>query len=51
VDEAEKLDDLLKEIYRATENALPRLAVMGIRALLEKIMVLKVGDHGNFCKI
>ena len=30
---AEKFDDLLTEIYEATENNLSRLALMGIRAL------------------
>jgi hypothetical protein len=45
---AEKFDDLLYEIYKATENNLPRLALMGVRALLEQVMISKVGDHRKF---
>jgi hypothetical protein len=44
----EKFHDLLEEIYTATQNDLPRLALMGIRALLEQVMILKVGDHRSF---
>lgn len=39
---------LVEEIYIALQNGAPRLATMGIRALLEKIMIDKVGDKGNF---
>ena len=42
--------DLLKEIYIALQNDLHRLAAMGIRALLEHIMIDKVGDKGSFQK-
>jgi hypothetical protein len=45
---AEKFDELLDEIYKATENNLPRLALMGVRALLEQVMISKVRDHGFF---
>lgn len=39
---------LLKEIYSALHNNSRRLAVMGVRALLEHIMVIEVGDQGTF---
>lgn len=39
---------LLKEIYTAVQNRLPSLAMMGIRALLEAIMIHKVRDQGTF---
>ena len=42
--------DLLKEIYVALRNDSIRLAVMGIRALLEQVMVDKVDDQGTFKK-
>lgn len=41
---------LLKEIYSALHNDSRRLAVMGIRALLEHLMVSGVGDKGTFGK-
>jgi hypothetical protein len=44
----EKFEHLFEEIYTATQNNLPRLALMGIRALLEQVMILKVGDHRSF---
>jgi hypothetical protein len=40
--------ELLSEIYVALQNDQRALAAMGIRALLEKIMVEKSGDHGTF---
>jgi len=40
--------DLLKEIYVALRNDSRRLAVMGIRALIEQVMIDKVGDQGTF---
>lgn len=39
---------LLKEIYVALYNDARRLAVMGIRALIEQMMIHKVGDSGSF---
>lgn len=39
---------LLQEIYIAVQSNLPRLATMGVRSLLEKIMILKTGDLGSF---
>lgn len=42
------VEHLLKEIYIALQHNLPSLAAMGVRSLLEKIMVSKTGDHGSF---
>ncbi|SHL40013.1 hypothetical protein SAMN05216428_102279 [Nitrosospira sp. Nsp11] len=42
------VEEFLNEIYVALQNNLPRLATMGVRALLEKIMISKVGDQGTF---
>ena len=42
------LHDLLAEIYVALQNDQRALAAMGIRALLEQIMISKVGDKGSF---
>lgn len=42
--------NLLREIYVALRNNSSRLAVMGIRALIEHVMIDKVGDQGNFKK-
>jgi hypothetical protein len=42
--------NLLDEIYVALQNDCARLAVMGIRALLEAIMVDKCQDQGSFAK-
>ncbi len=48
-----KLEDLVSlhdEIYKALASQGCRLAAMGIRALVEQIMIDKVGDQGNFQK-
>lgn len=42
------LHDLLTEIYVALHNDQRALAAMGIRALLENVMIEKVKDHGSF---
>jgi hypothetical protein len=42
--------DLLREIYVALQHDLPSLAAMGVRSLLEKIMISKTGDLGSFAK-
>lgn len=42
------IHDLLSEIYVALQNDQRTLAAMGIRALLEKVMIEKCGDHGSF---
>jgi len=44
------IEDLIREIYIALQNDGPRLAVMGIRALLETVMIDKVTDQGTFAK-
>lgn len=41
---------LLNEIYVAVQNNLPNLALMGVRSLLEKVMISKSGDKGSFSK-
>jgi len=48
--EDEFVETLLKEIYVALQNNLSSLATMGVRALLEKIMISRVGDQGSFAK-
>jgi hypothetical protein len=44
------ISDLIREIYIALENNSIRLAVMGIRALIEQVMINKVSDQGTFKK-
>lgn len=39
---------LLNEVYEALHGGQNELAAMGIRALLERVMVNKVGDQGTF---
>jgi hypothetical protein len=45
-----ELSELLEEIYLALWGKHYRLALMGIRALLEAAMIRKVGDLGSFSK-
>jgi hypothetical protein len=45
-----QLVHLLQEIYQAVDGGQHRLAAMGIRALLEQVMIAKVGDIGGFDK-
>jgi Domain of unknown function (DUF4145) len=40
--------ELFDEIYQAVGAGQYRLAVMGIRALLEQVMISNVGDQGSF---
>jgi hypothetical protein len=40
--------DTMREIYVALQNNLLRLVTMGIRATLDRVMVDKIGDCGNF---
>jgi hypothetical protein len=47
---AASLGDLLLEIYQAVRGGQFRLAIMGVRALIEQAMVQKVGDKGSFAK-
>lgn len=49
-EEKEFTYDLMKEIYSSLHNNSRRLATMGIRALLEHIMITKAGDQGSFSK-
>lgn len=44
------VEQFLKEIYTSLDNSCPRLAAMGIRALIEYIIIDKCGDHGNFTR-
>ena len=48
--EQQSVAALLREIYVALYNDARRLAVMGTRALLEQMIVHKVGDNGSFAK-
>jgi DNA-binding PadR family transcriptional regulator len=41
---------LLSEIYTALQNDARRLAAMGVRSLIEHIMIAKVGDQGSFVR-
>jgi Domain of unknown function (DUF4145) len=41
---------LLDEIYTAVGGGQYRLAAMGIRSLLEQVMIAKIGDRGSFSK-
>lgn len=41
---------LLLEVYRAMQNDAPALAAMGIRAIIEMLIIEKVGDQGTFAK-
>lgn len=45
-----KLVSLLREVYAAVDGGQHRLAAMGIRALLEQVMIMKIGDSGGFDK-
>ena len=44
----DNIEYLISEIYIALQNNAPQLALLGIRALLEAIMLDKVGDTGSF---
>ncbi len=41
---------LISEVYQALHGKQYRLAAMGIRAILEQVMIMKVGDSGSFGK-
>jgi hypothetical protein len=45
-----QLDELFREIYAAVAGGQLRLAAMGIRSLLEQIMIAKVGDQSSFAR-
>ena len=46
--EEEVLGELLEEVYQAIDGGQLRLAAMGIRALLEQVMIAKIGDLKTF---
>ena len=47
---AASLGDLFLEIYQVVRGGQFRLAIMGVRALIEQVMIQKVGDKGSFGK-
>ena len=47
---AASLGDLFLEIYQAVRGGQLRLAIMGVRALIEQVMINKVGNKGTFAK-
>jgi hypothetical protein len=42
--------DLLVEVYAALHSGAPSLAAMGVRAVIETLLVNSVGDQGSFAK-
>lgn len=50
LDEEWHITKLCREVYAALQNSCPSLAAMGLRAVLEAIMIDKVGDQGTFNK-
>ncbi|MEL4016959.1 DUF4145 domain-containing protein [Dryocola clanedunensis] len=42
--------EIFREIYIALKNNMPRLAIMGVRALLEMVMIENIRDQGSFVK-
>lgn len=44
----EKIADLMNEVYEVIYGGQYRLAAMGIRAALEQVMIMKVGDNRTF---
>jgi hypothetical protein len=42
------ISKLVRETYQALQNDAPSLAAMGVRAVIEAIMIDKVGDNGTF---
>lgn len=44
----EPLENLINEIYVSLQNDAPQLALLGIRALLEAVMLDKIADQGSF---
>ncbi|UTH75349.1 DUF4145 domain-containing protein [Chromobacterium sp. IIBBL 290-4] len=47
---APHIRQVLLEIYQALQNKAPSLACMGIRSVIEAIMIDKIGDNGTFKK-
>ena len=46
----EFITDLIHEVYICIQNDCRRSAAMAVRALLEQVMIDKVGDQGTFAK-
>lgn len=44
------ISDLIQELYICIQNDCRRSAAMAVRALLEQVMIDKVGDQGSFDK-
>lgn len=44
----DNINELLREIYTGLQNRMPRLAAMGVRALIESVMVQQKADKGSF---
>jgi len=47
-DDKEFISDLIRELYICIQNDCRRSATMAVRALLEQVMIDKVGDQGTF---
>jgi hypothetical protein len=47
-EETKVLRRLFGEVYAALQNGMPALAAMGIRAILENVMISTCGDRGSF---
>lgn len=50
VDKLARFDGLMDEIYGALAQGSHRLATMGVRAMVERLMIDQVGDLGTFEK-
>jgi hypothetical protein len=46
--EDEEIEGIVREVYSALQNDSRRLAVVGIRIILERVMIKAVGDKGTF---
>jgi hypothetical protein len=49
-EEEQMIGQLLQEVYAAGRGGQYRLAAMGIRSVLEHVIITKVGDHQTFRK-
>ena len=45
-----ELTQLLNEVYSSLASGNPRLSGMGVRAIIEYLMIYAVGDQGSFIK-
>lgn len=48
--ESHRIRTLLKEIYVGVQNGMKMITTMGVRALVEYVMIESVGDKGSFRK-